>query len=208
MHKINTLVHAKKNFNTSLEELKDYLNFNLNFYSENYKKKPLKNIDVLLIHEDCLKDKIFDDNITKNVKIKILLTASSNPIPELFHEKLILPFSIKELNGIVENAFAKKNFNQNSSINIKGYILDKNQKKLIKNKNSILLTEKEVQLLELFLTTEKAIAKNQILNKVWHYSKDADTHTVETHIYRLRKKIKDVFFDDNFIINEQNGYSL
>ena len=70
------------------------------------------------------------------------------------------------------------------------------------------MTEKEIQLLELFLTNKKAIAKNQILNEVWHYSKDADTHTVETHIYRLRKKIKDIFFDDNFIINNENGYSL
>ncbi len=208
MHKINTLVHAPENFNTSLEELKDYLNFKLNFNLENYEKNYLKNIDVLLIHEDCLKDKILDNNIAKNVKIRILLTTSNDPLPGLFHEKLILPFSIKELNEIIENSLAKKNFNQNSSIEIKGYKLDKNQKKLIKNKISILLTEKEIQLLELFLTNKKAIAKNQILNEVWHYSKDADTHTVETHIYRLRKKIKDIFLDDNFIINNENGYSL
>ena len=70
----------------------------------------------------------------------------------------------------------------------------------------ILLTEKEIQLLELFLKNNKAINKNVILNEVWKYAADADTHTVETHIYRLRKKIKDKFSDENFILNNKNGY--
>ena len=102
----------------------------------------------------------------------------------------------------------KKSFNQNSSIKIKSYILDKNEKKLIKNKNFILLTEKEIQLLELFLSSSSPLSKNQILENVWKYSSDADTHTVETHIYRLRKKIKSNFSDEKFILNEKKGYLL
>ena len=77
---------------------------------------------------------------------------------------------------------------------------------MIKDDNFIILTEKEIQLLELFLNNNKPISKNEILSSVWHYSSDADTHTVETHIYRLRKKINNKFSDENFILNNKDGY--
>ena len=116
---------------------------------------------------------------------------------------------VNEINSIVELLATKKIFNKNSSISIKKeYVLDKNEKKLIKNNNFIILTEKEVQLLELFLNSSKPITKKKILLSVWNYSKDADTHTVETHIYRLRKKINDKFFDTSFISNHKDGYYL
>ena len=70
------------------------------------------------------------------------------------------------------------------------------------------MTEKEIQLIELFLNSEKPISKKNILSFVWNYSSDADTHTVETHIYRLRKKIKDKFLDEEFILNDKDGYYL
>mgnify|MGYP001972907979 FL=1 len=77
-----------------------------------------------------------------------------------------------------------------------------------KGKLFVILTEKEIQLLELFLSEQKPVAKNDILSKVWHYSTDADTHTVETHIYRLRKKINEKFNDENFLLNNKEGYYL
>ena len=61
---------------------------------------------------------------------------------------------------------------------------------------------------DLFLNKSKPISKDKILSSVWNYSSDADTHTVETHIYRLRKKINEKFSDDNFILNDKKGYSL
>ena len=76
------------------------------------------------------------------------------------------------------------------------------------SKNEIILTEKEIQLLELFLKSNKPITKDKILSSVWNYSVDADTHTVETHIYRLRKKILDKFMDSKFILNKKDGYCL
>ena len=82
------------------------------------------------------------------------------------------------------------------------------KKKLSKLNEYIILTEKEVQLLELFLNNKKPISKDNILTAVWNYSSEADTHTVETHIYRLRKKIIDVFKDENFILNNKDGYYL
>ena len=125
-----------------------------------------------------------------------------------FDAFLEIPTSLKEIDSTVEQVAAKKIFNKNSSIEIKKYFLNKNEKKLSKNKSEIILTEKEIQLLELFLDYKKPISKDKILTSIWNYSSDADTHTVETHIYRLRKKINDKFLDDNFIINTKDGYSL
>ena len=119
-----------------------------------------------------------------------------------------MPTSLKEINSTVEQVTAKKVFSKNSSIEIKKYLLNKNEKKLSRNDSEIILTEKEIQLLELFLDSKKPISKDKILLSVWNYSSDADTHTVETHIYRLRKKISDKFSDDNFITNTKEGYSL
>ena len=62
--------------------------------------------------------------------------------------------------------------------------------------------------MELFLKNKNPMSKDKILSLVWNYSSDADTHTVETHIYRLRKKITAKFKDENFIINNKDGYSL
>ena len=72
----------------------------------------------------------------------------------------------------------------------------------------VVLTEKEIQLIELFLYSKKPISKDKILSSVWNYSSDADTHTVETHIYRLRKKINEKFLDSKFILNNKEGYYL
>jgi len=49
---------------------------------------------------------------------------------------------------------------------------------------------------------------NKLEKDVWNYESELETHTVETHIYRLRKKIKDKFNDDNFILSSKNGYKI
>jgi len=79
---------------------------------------------------------------------------------------------------------------------------------LKKGQLSIVVTEREIQLIEILFNALNPISKNLILKKVWKYSADADTHTVETHIYRLRKKILKTFKDDSFIINTKSGYSI
>ena len=209
MHKINVLSFGSKNFNISLEELKDYLNFNLTTINNGLEGIELKNHEILLIHEEYYKNnptKI--DIVSKNKNIKILAFNSSKVNFINVNEAISLPTSIKDLNQTIENSVIKKNFNKNSSIFIKKYILDKNEKKLIKDGNFILLTEKEIELLELLLNKPESISKNKILKEVWKYVAEADTHTVETHIYRLRKKIKSTFFDNDFILNDKNGYSL
>ena len=209
MHKINVLAFGSENFNTSLDELKEHLNFKLIIINDNFEQQLSNGYDVLLIHEYCLKNNdIKKKLLEQNNKIKILVSSSVKKNIDNFTDVLILPTKIEDINKIIEDTVSKKNFNINSSIKIKDYVLDKNAKKLTKDHLHILLTEKEIQLLELFLINPKSVSKSEILGKVWKYSVDADTHTVETHIYRLRKKIKTKFSDDNFILNDKNGYML
>ena len=194
-----------------MEELKDHLNFKLTTINKNLETKLFENYDVLFCHQDFLEDNRAIESLEsfKNSnKIKILAFSSNKIKSDIFSEKIYLPASIEDINLIIGNSVIKKNFLNNSSIKIKNYILDKNEKKLINGKNYIFLTEKEIQLLELFLSYKKPISKNIILNQVWKYSQDADTHTVETHIYRLRKKIKSKFSDEDFILNNKSGYLL
>ena len=110
---------------------------------------------------------------------------------------LAIPVAIAEINKLIEDVAAKKFFSINSSIKVKKYLLNKNEKKLIYGDNSIILTEKEIQLIELLLNKSKPITKDNILLSVWNYSTEADTHTVETHIYRLRKKLVINFLTKN-----------
>jgi len=208
MHKINVLSFGSNNFNTSLEELKDHLNFKLTTIDTDIELKSFDSYDILLCHQDFFKNNSSSEILKKSNKIKILACNLDKKKFDIFSDKIFLPAKLDEINKIIENSIVRKNFSKNSSIKVKNYILDKNEKKLLRDKSYVLLTEKEIQLLELFLSYNKPISKNKILDEVWKYSEDADTHTVETHIYRLRKKIKLKFADEEFILNNTKGYLL
>ena len=201
MHQLKVLILGPNSFSSTLNELKPFLKFN------SLREKNSSDFDVVLFHEDALNDKE-DNKIIRNTHNLKVLASSEKKKYQNFDAFLELPSSLREINAVIESVTAKKVFSKNSSIEIKKYLLNKNEKKLSKNENEIILTEKEIQLLELFLNNKKPISKNKILSSVWNYSSDADTHTVETHIYRLRKKINDKFSDDNFIVNTKDGYSL
>ena len=207
MHQLNVLFLGSDSFKSTLNELKFNLKFKLSFYSSNLDVSTISKYDVLFIHREILENMKIREIITNTNAVKILVT-DKNEKNNIYDDILKIPTSIKEINYVIEKSVAKKTFNKNSSIKIKSFLLDKNEKKLIKEKNFIILTEKEIQLLEIFLTNKNPISKNKILSLVWHYSSDADTHTVETHIYRLRKKIKDEFCDEQFIVNNKEGYYI
>jgi DNA-binding response OmpR family regulator len=206
MHQFNVLILGPNNFISTLIELKSFLKFNLYDDILSANKQKIK-LDILIIHKDVLSINKKLNILSNNNIIKILATKSIEKNAE-FDAILKLPIKLSEINSIVEQLSAKKTFIKNSSIKIKNYFLDKNEKKLIKDKSFIILTEKEIQLLELFIGVKKPISKNKILLSVWNYSNDADTHTVETHIYRLRKKISDKFSDINFILSHKDGYYI
>ena len=100
----------------------------------------------------------------------------------------------------------KINYQQKSEIKVKDYILDLNSKTINKDNKKIKLTEKELEII-LFLDSKNTSQKiSKLQNKIWKYNEDLETHTVETHIYRLRKKIDKEFNDNNFISSDKEGY--
>ena len=188
-------------FVSTINELKTFLKFNSSIDESNFK------YDVILFHEDALKDKKNNKIIMNSNTLKVCASNKKKSMGD-FNAILELPFTLNEINSVIENMAAKERFSTNSSIKIKNYLLNKNERKLFKDDTHIILTEKEVQLLDLFLNKKTPISKDEILSSVWNYSSDADTHTVETHIYRLRKKINETFSDDNFILINKEGYFL
>ena len=201
MHNLKVKIIGPSSFVSTLNELKVFLKFNSILNNTN------DDPNIILFHTDALKDKKLKEYIDNNSLLKIC-AGRKKDFSDDYDACLELPATLKEINAIIENTAVKSKFNKNSSIAIKSYFLNKNEKKLFKLDSFIILTEKEIQLLELLLNKRKPISKDNILSSVWNYSSDADTHTVETHIYRLRKKITDKFKDENFILNNKSGYYL
>ena len=163
MHNLNVLIFGPSSFISTLDELKPFLKFNPLFDNINNKH------EVILIHNEELKDKNKKNFIQKSSAIKIY-ASNKKYLLSSYDAYLELPANLKEINAVVENIFAKSKFSKNSSIVIKNYLLNKNEKKLYKQKDFIILTEKEIQLLELFLDKKKPISKENILSTVWNYS--------------------------------------
>ena len=119
-----------------------------------------------------------------------------------------MPFKILDFQKKIVSLMAKNSFRKNSLINLAGYIIDKNERKIKKNNLELQLTEKEINFLILFSKNQNPLSRNFVLKNVWNYSPETDTHTIETHIHRLRKKISDKFKDKNFIKNNEEGYYI
>ena len=150
-----------------------------------------------------------------NLKNSLIIVSSTHQLPlnnnltrnNLLHLK-DLPLSIQKIIELINIQLIKLRFNHQSKTTIKNYELDLNSK-FISNNNIILkLTEKEIEII-LYLNEYKTTHNVLDLQKnIWGYSSEIETHTVETHIYRLRKKISDKFNDQNFILSHQNGYFI
>ena len=180
------------NFNTLyeiLEEIKENLSFNITKYENEKDLTKHKSNDL----EDSL---IIINSNKKNLGEKNLL---------VFNE---LPISLGKLIELINISLIKMRFNRQSHINIKKYKLNLNSKIFSKNKINLKLTEKEIESI-LYLDSKKNKQNVLDLQKdIWKYSPDLETHTVETHIYRLRKKINDKFNDKDFIISDSEGYFI
>ena len=117
------------------------------------------------------------------------------------------PLKLEKLIEFININFLKNKFSDQSNINIGKYKLDINSRNITYKDKNLSLTERETDLI-LFMNEKKNVSVKDLQRKVWHYSQDLETHTVETHIYRLRKKMKEIFGDKNFIKNENKGYSI
>tara|TARA_B110000967_G_C18700144_1_gene467385 strand:- start:115 stop:690 length:576 start_codon:yes stop_codon:yes gene_type:complete len=172
-----------------LDEIKENLSFNiLKYESDDDFIKEEKNNPT-----DCL---IITNSTNKFFNGKNLLVLNN------------LPMSLNKLVELININLIKLRFNQQSKIIIKSYELDLNSKFFSKAENSLKLTQKEIEII-LYLNSNKI--KNNVLDlqkNIWGYSPDLETHTVETHIYRLRKKINDKFNDNDFIVSHDDGYFI
>ena len=119
-----------------------------------------------------------------------------------------MPFTILEFEKKVISLISKNEFKKNSLIQLEDYIIDKNERKIKKDDLELQLSEKEINFLILFSKSKEPVSRNLVLKNVWNYSLETETHTVETHIHRLRKKILEKFGDDNFIKNNNKGYYI
>jgi len=118
-----------------------------------------------------------------------------------------LPKKISKLIEIINLSFLKKQFQAQSEHKITKYTLDLNSRKISFENKSLNLTEKESDLI-LFINSHKRADLKKKQKTVWGHSNDLETHTVETHIYRLRKKMIKNFEDYSFIKHDQDGYFI
>ena len=185
------------NYN-SLYEILDEIKENLSF-----KIIKIKNEEDLTNNLDL--DKI-DFLVISKTDHKLLL--NNNITDKNFLDFIDLPLSFKKLLELINIKLIKLKFNQQSKIIIKGYELNLNSKFFSKDNLKLKLTEKEIEII-LYLNNKKIKHNVADLQKnIWGYSANMETHTVETHIYRLRKKIGDLFKDENFILSHKNGYFI
>ena len=179
---------------------------NLNFCSKNAVRND--HLSIFFITETNKKDY---EKVEKNNFPSIIITKSRispNMLSGEFTERLSIPFSILDLEKKIISLLARYEFNKRSLINLHDYTIDKNERKIKKKNLELHLTEKEINFLILFSQSDKPVTRNFILKNVWNYSSGTDTHTVETHIHRLRKKILEKFGDNNFIKNNNEGYYI
>tara|TARA_A100001011_G_scaffold138565_1_gene146286 strand:- start:2128 stop:2688 length:561 start_codon:yes stop_codon:yes gene_type:complete len=168
-----------------LDELKEYLNFEIISVSKkNYKDLITKYSDSTIISKKEIKD------------LKSIIVIKN------------FPLKIKKLIEIVNTNFLKKQFHLQSSQTIGLYTLDLNSKKIFKNDVFLELTEKEIKLINFLKSSKASISINELQEKVWGYVSSLETHTVETHVYRLRKKFLKTFNDENFIKSNKSGYFI
>ena len=118
------------------------------------------------------------------------------------------PINIFKLIEKINIEFMKLQFNNQSEVKIKNYIIDLNSRVMLSKNTKLKLTEKEINTITYLSKSEKPISIDELQQKVWSYQSDLETHTVETHIYRLRKKILNTFNDNDFIVSEKNGYQI
>ena len=148
--------------------------------------------------------------LSTNCPIIIINQATSikKEIDGEFIEFFNMPFSLLDLYKKIISLNARFEFKKSSLINLNGYLIDKNERKIKKNNLELQLTEKEINFLILFSKNQNPLSRNFVLKNVWNYSSESETHTVETHIHRLRKKILNKFGDNNFIKNSKSGYYI
>lgn len=167
-----------------------------------------ENFNFKILHLDKTKNHN-DINDTKFSNF-VILTDEKNKIKGIKNQIIIekFPLKIKSIAEKINLTLLKQSFSIQSEINIKGYNLNLNSRQISKNNINLNLTERETDVIMNLYNAKEPQSINTLQKEVWGHNLDLETHTVETHIYRLRKKIAESFNDENFIISFDQGYSL
>ena len=196
------------------EEIKDNLSFNVaNFDKEDnflklYRENKIDIANSLILTKAENKDLFVKKNNINKQNIFLFYNKDNNYDINLEYNLLKYPIEIYSLIEKINIQLIKQKYNYQSKIKLNDYYLDLNSRNIAKKNKSLKLTEKEMDII-LFLNDKKKPQKINILqSQVWEYSSDLETHTVETHIYRLRKKINNKFKDNKFIISTDEGYII
>ncbi len=170
--------------------------------------------EILTEIEEFLNFQILNANKTNISKLKFnindnYLFVSSKKSDEVVNCIIIdsKPIKIKKFVEFININFLKNKYANQSEIKIGKYKLNMNSREISNEHKKLSLTEREAEVI-LYIKSKKNVTIQELQNVVWSYVSDLETHTVETHIYRLRKKMNDIFKDENFIISEKNGYSI
>ena len=182
----NLIIYKFSKLYHILEELCLDLNFHI-FFAEN---------------ENILNDKL------KNLDNYMILT--NKEYLNIDHQFVLnqKPIRIYKLVEKINIEFLKVQFNNQSEIKVNNYIINLNSREILANNIKIKLTEKEINTIIFLSKSNKPVSIDELQEKVWSYQSHIETHTVETHIYRLRKKILDTFKDNEFIVSKKNGYQI
>ena len=179
IYKFNSLYHI-------LAELDLNLNFKVTFVeNENSLNNMITNLTNYLIVSNKKYSDISNQFILDNTPVKIF--------------KLIEKINIE---------FLKIQYNNQSKVKVNNYTIDLNSREMLTDNTKLKLTEKEINTITYLSKSNKPISIDELQENVWSYQSDIETHTVETHIYRLRKKILNTFNDNEFIISKKNGYQI
>ena len=177
-------IHSFPTLFNILNEIKDILNFKIKKL-DIYELSDISNVDNLIIISG---KKGFKSN--NQVKIDNY------------------PINIQRLIEIINIEFLKNRFNQQNNITIGRYNINLNSRMITNGENSLSLTEKETKIINYLNLSKKPVSISDLQFQVWGHKSKLETHTVETHVYRLRKKVEKKFKDKSFIISLKNGYKI
>ena len=161
------------------------------------------NLNVLFVdNENNLNDKI------KNFNNYLIITNKEHS--HIDHQLVLtnMPINISKLIEKINIELLKTQFNNQSEFKVKNYVIDLNSREIFAKNNKLKLTEKEINTIIFLSRSNEPVSIDELQEKVWSYQSNIETHTVETHIYRLRKKILNSFRDNEFIISKKNGYQI
>ena len=189
MFKSKLIIYNSNTLFDILYEIREKINYNL------IKMSKIEELNNIIDVEDNNYLLISDKKIKKLIKINHLIVKNK-------------PFKITSLLEKINISLLKNNYSGQSNLKINNYSLNINSRELIKNERSLKLTQKEVEVIVYLNNSDNSVPISSLQKEVWGHSSSLETHTVETHIYRLRRKISQKFGDYQFIKSVNDCYKI